>query len=1009
MRTNRAVGVSLLALGAALLLNACQDSAQSPPERPERPLDEDIRADGVLAPIDLVYVCGNKFLATNSTGTAVQVEFRVLGSSEAGSMTLSDGSDEHAGHSETELQTTARGTVELYRDGDRVARRHNESRSCGPQPTSASIAGLSEAERGSWSGPFPWTGVATHLSLLSTGKVLSWGETVAPQVWDPSAGNFKAVPSPALLFCAGHAFLADGRLLVVGGHITTNRGLRDLTVFDPVAESWSRSAPMRRGRWYPTVTTLASGDALILFGTDETGVRVDEPEIWSGGALRALSTTTWGPAYYPRNFLAPNGRLFFAGETQRSRYLDYTGAGSWKPVGDRVYGKRDYGAAVMYDAGKILYVGGGRSTNTAEIIDLNSATPAWQWTGSMAVPRRHLNATVLPTGEVLVTGGVGGTAFNDLTKAARAAELWSPTTGTWTTLASSAVTRGYHSTSILLPDGRVLHAGSGDTDNAPDEMNAELFSPPYLFKGPRPTLSAAPSRVGYGTSFRVVTPDASAIAKVSLIRLGSATHAFDMNQRFQWLSFARQSGALTITAPTSRNITPPGHYMLFILDGDGIPSTAKIVSVGSESDPDPPLNASPTASFLAACTGLACAFTDGSSDADGSVTGWSWDFGDGHGSTARHPDHTYAAEGTYDVTLTVTDDDAASGSVTKTLTVAPPSPPASPVASFTWSCDAFTCTFTDGSTDDGSVTGWSWDFGDNTGGSSDENPTHSYAEEGSYEVTLTVTDDTDKTGTTSHTITVTPPVPNTGPTPDFTWLCSGLSCSFTDASTDQDGSVTDWSWAFADGGSSVVRNPSHTYAAAGSYSVVLTATDNDGAAASVTHQVAVTAPSTIALSVAGRVDATKQYMTLTWTGASGATVDVYRDGALLRNELNDGRYTNSRNLPGASQYTYKVCQAGTTICSNDAKVTFGTSAPPTSSIVLSVRGWVDATKQYMALTWTGATGATVDVYRDGAFLRNELNDGKYTNSRNLPGASRYTYKVCEAGTTVCSNDATVVF
>jgi hypothetical protein len=186
---------------------------------------------------------------------------------------------------------------------------------------------------------------------------------------------------------------------------------------------------------------------------------------------------------------------------------------------------------------------------------------------------------------------------------------------------------------------------------------------------------------------------------------------------------------------------------------------------------------------------------------------------------------------------------------------------------------------------------------------------------------------------------------------------------------------------------------------------VLAARDDDQAKASIAHAVTVTTPSSIVLNVRGWVDATKQYMALTWSGATGATVDVYRDGVFLRNELNDGKYTNSRNLPGASQCTYKVCEAGTTICSNEATVTFATSA----SIMLSVTGWVDATKQYMALTWTGAVGSTVDVYRNGTFLVNDLNDGKYTNSRSLPGSSQYTYKVCEASTTTCSNEATVVF
>ncbi|MEA2725394.1 MAG: hypothetical protein QOH59_3165, partial [Gemmatimonadales bacterium] len=651
--------------------------------------------------------------------------------------------------------------------------------------------------------------------------------------------------------------------------------------------------------------------------------------------------------------------------------------------------------------------GGARTTNTAEIIDLNSAAPAWQWTGAMAFPRRHLNATVLPTGEVLVTGGTGGTEFNDLTQAVRAAEIWSPVTGNWTTLRSAAVARGYHSTSILMPDGRVLHAGSGNNTGSPDELTAEFFSPPYLFKGPRPTISAAPSLVGYGTNFRVVTPQAGTIDKVSLIRLGSTTHAFDMNQRFQRLSFSRQSGSLTITAPTSHNITPPGHYMLFLLSEAGVPSVAKIVKVGSASEPDPPSNASPTATFQAGCTGLTCAFTDGSTDGDGTVEEWSWDFGDGESSTERHPDHTYAAEGSYEVRLTVTDDGDATGTLSKTIAVAPPPPPAAPVASFTWSCTDFTCTFTDGSTDEGSVTGWAWDFGDDTGTSSEASPSYTYALEGPHQVTLTVTDNTDMTGTASQEITVTPPAPNHAPTAAFTSTCSGLTCTFTDGSTDDDGTVEARSWDFGDGSGSAARNPGHTYGAAGPYQVTLIATDDDAAPTTVTHTVTVATPPSIVLSVTGSVDATKQYMALKWSGAQGASVDVYRNGVFLKTDTNDGKYTNSRSLPGASQYTYKVCQAATTVCSNEATVQFG--APPSASIVLSVTGSVDATKQYMALKWSGAQGASVDVYRNGVFLKTDTNDGKYTNSRTLPGAKQYSYKVCQAGTTICSNVATVVF
>jgi hypothetical protein len=128
-----------------------------------------------------------------------------------------------------------------------------------------------------------------------------------------------------------------------------------------------------------------------------------------------------------------------------------------------------------------------------------------------------------------------------------------------------------------LPDGRVLSAGGGRF--GVDQPSAEIYSPPYLFKGPRPTITSAPTQVAYGASFAVQTPDAATVSAVSLIRSGSVTHAINMDQRFMSLTFQAGSGTLTVHAPANGNLTPPGHYMLFILDGNGVPSVAKILRI----------------------------------------------------------------------------------------------------------------------------------------------------------------------------------------------------------------------------------------------------------------------------------------------------------------------------------------------------------------------------------------------------------------------------------------------
>jgi hypothetical protein len=202
----------------------------------------------------------------------------------------------------------------------------------------------------------------------------------------------------------------------------------------------------------------------------------------------------------------------------------------------------------------------------------------------MAFARRHLNATLLPTGEVLVVGGTNGSGFNNAAGSVHAAEIWNPASGTWKTVASNSINRIYHSTAVLLPDARVLVAGAGENfdpdtrTNDVDQFNAELYSPPYLFRGPRPTISSTQVNLAYGSSFTVGTPDAGAIAKVTIVRLSSVTHSFDQNQRFMALTFQATSSGVTVNAPASPNLAPPGHYLLFLVNAAGVPSVGRFIN-----------------------------------------------------------------------------------------------------------------------------------------------------------------------------------------------------------------------------------------------------------------------------------------------------------------------------------------------------------------------------------------------------------------------------------------------
>src|SRR5207249_3990491 len=210
-------------------------------------------------------------------------------------------------------------------------------------------------------------------------------------------------------------------------------------------------------------------------------------------------------------------------------------------------------------------------------------------------------------------------------------------------------------------------------------------------------------------------------------------------------------------------------------------------------------NQPPMAAFTSSCTALTCSFTSTSSDPDGSISAYSWTFGDGATSTAQNPSHTYAVGGTYTVTLKVTDNEGATASTSKSVTVTAPNQP--PTAAFTASCSGLTCSFTSSSSDpDGSISAYSWTFGDGATSTS-QNPSHTYGAAGTYTVTLKVTDNQGATGSTSHSVTVSqpnlPPTVNAGS--DATVLLGLLyteQATFSDPDNDGPWSYT-ISWATA--------------------------------------------------------------------------------------------------------------------------------------------------------------------------------------------------------------------
>jgi hypothetical protein len=443
------------------------------------------------------------------------------------------------------------------------------------------------ATLGSWGEVTKMGDLAQQVVLLpDSGKVLFYRDGAGAQVLDPVTGEITDAPlSRSDVFCAGQGILPDGRLLINGGQSHTNGyGIVDNNFFTPSTQKWSAAPSMTYRRWYPTLTPLADGKQLSTSGSQDSLTDVAPvPELYDpvANTWKLLPSANNPIPYYPFMYQLPDGRIAMIGATEQAtdtQVLDPK-TWTWSTVDPRVI---DGGSSVQFAPGKFLKAGTSSDGNSpirpssaaTYVIDLNQPGATWRPVAPMAFPRAFLNLTLLPDGTVLATGGETTADGVNADNAAPAAELWNPTTEKWTTLSSLRRPRFYHSVGLLLPDGRVMASGGGNDGAVPDEPNYEMFSPPYLFKGARPTVSAVPATIDYGTSFTVATPDAANIASVRLIRPAAVTHSFDSNAQTVPLSFTATASGLKVQAPSNPNLAVPGHYMLFVVNKQGVPAIA---------------------------------------------------------------------------------------------------------------------------------------------------------------------------------------------------------------------------------------------------------------------------------------------------------------------------------------------------------------------------------------------------------------------------------------------------
>jgi hypothetical protein len=563
--------------------------------------------------------------------------------------------------------------------------------------------------------PYPMPINPIHMGLLHTGKVLivagSEGDPTEHKlqlskaaVWDLGGGNInqgfitRTEDLTWDVFCNGWAFFRDGRCLIIGGTTWYDPfyGEPRTTVFDPLVEKFSQMQYMAHGRWYATGIVLPDARIMTFSGYTETGAVNNQVEFYTvGSGWSNPVAAPFSPNLYPWLHVLPDGRVFNSGSSRYSKMFNpssQTWTANFAITSTGL--NRTYGNSVLLPllppnyAARVMVLGGGspNATATTEIIDFSKPTPAWVRMGDMPSGARvEGNSVLLPNGKVLVQGG--SRVNNYATTATLGADLFDPATGSWSSTMPGGAgfamfARMYHSTALLLPDATVATAGSNPQRGTWDN-HIEIYSPAYLFnadgsRATRPVITGAPLGIGYNSvPFTVQTPDALNIGSVALVKPGSDTHAYDMEQRLVGLRFTASSGVLTVNAPPNSNLAPPGYYMLFVLNRAGVPSVARFVQVSPNTTDQPPKGTitAPTGD-VTITAGQAVNFAGTASDPDGSVQKYSWFFPEGtpESSSAPIPGNiVFPTAGTYVTSLTTLDDKGVNdpSPPTRTVTVQP--------------------------------------------------------------------------------------------------------------------------------------------------------------------------------------------------------------------------------------------------------------------------------------------------------------------------------------------------
>ncbi|MCC5476560.1 galactose oxidase early set domain-containing protein [Streptomyces barringtoniae] len=518
--------------------------------------------------------------------------------------------------------------VSVYGTGSATTDDYTMDQVADPLPPAQCTGTNDQCANGSWSVlPTQNPVRSMHSVVLDNGKVLLIAGsgnsqenfnagTFTSAVYDPVTGDYKVIPTPKDMFCAGHVQLQDGRVLVLsgnkaypvaGGH--GYEGFRDSYIFDPATETYTKTNDLNDGHWYPSATELGNGDVISFGGLreDSTGSVTAEKFSYAQNQWLPLSQVNqtwsyWG--LYPAMILMQDGRLFYTGSHvfgnnipgTGSAIYDYTANTITQIPGLQHKDERDQSASVLLPPAqdqRVLTIGGGNidsnpdANRLTDLIDLKQANPSYvagppvpqgtvdlgggpqPETGNQG--KMYVSAVLLPDGKVLETGG----ALHNRANPVYESSLYDPSANTFDPVAADPESRGYHSSAFLLPDGRVMATGD-NPGNGSWNHNVSIYTPPYLYKGTRPAITSVINQEWkYGDTQRITVD--RPIAKAELIRPAAVTHSSDPNQRFVDLPLSVDGNNVDLNVTNNPNVAPPGWYMLFAVDANGVPSVAKWV------------------------------------------------------------------------------------------------------------------------------------------------------------------------------------------------------------------------------------------------------------------------------------------------------------------------------------------------------------------------------------------------------------------------------------------------